>query len=387
MTSLLEKIKAYVGFGADDAELLLRFEPSARPHLQRIAERFYDSIARDPEAEAVLRGDAQIARLKQSLADWLATGLAGPHDQAYYERRTRIGRVHVKIALPQRYMLTAMNVVRAELHDVVEATYVADAPKRRSTSRAIDRWLDIELAIMLETYKEDSESQLMRQARLASMGQLAGTIGHELRNPLGVIESSLYLVRQRVAEDSKVVRHLDKIAGQVHNASRIITDLLDMTRDRPASREKVDVGALLDRALTSRAALPDGVILHKELDHETALFGDPNLLERALENVISNSIQAFEGGGGNVWVEFGRGGSGEVLLRVRDDGPGFGEEILSRALEPLVTSRSSGVGLGLALVRNVCIRHGGSVEVDNHAHGGAVVTFRLPRGASTARWA
>ena len=77
-----------------------------------------------------------------------------------------IGRVHVRIRLPQQYMFTAMNVLRLDLADIVEEAFAADAPKRAAVRHALDRVLDLELAIMLETYREDSETQLRRGERL-----------------------------------------------------------------------------------------------------------------------------------------------------------------------------------------------------------------------------
>lgn len=380
MTTFLEIIKTFVGFGPDDARVLREFKPFAQPHLERIADRFYRAIALDPDANAVMRGGApQVERLKRSLVHWLATGLEGPHDETYHRLRTRIGRVHVRINLPQRYMLTAMNVVRNELHTIADASFRDEPDRRHAVDRAVDRLLDIELAIMLETYKEDSETQLRRQERLASMGQFAGMIGHELRNPLGVIETSLYLVRQRIEPDPKTERHLDKIGAQVANASRVVSDLLDMTRDRAAARQTVGLSVLLDEALANNPVFPEGVDLHRRFTPQATLYGEPSLLVRALENLIRNAVEAIgPDSGGNIWVELSEDDYGDDVLSVRDDGPGLSAEILPRALEPLVTSRPSGVGLGLTLVRNVCVRHGGSAEVANHPQGGAVVRMRLP---------
>ena len=106
----------------------------------------------DPGARAVLKSEAQVARLKVSLEEWLEGLFTGPYDESYFEKRARIGRVHVKVGLEQRYMLAAMNVIRNGLHaglaEVGDAS--ADAELER---RAVDQICDIELAIMLETYR------------------------------------------------------------------------------------------------------------------------------------------------------------------------------------------------------------------------------------------
>ena len=96
---------------------------------------------------------------------------------------------------------------------------------------ALGKALDIELAIMLHTYREDLLAQQSRVERLSTFGQLVGSIGHELRNPLGVIETSLFILRNRTKGDERAVKHVERISEQLAIANSIITDLLDMIRE------------------------------------------------------------------------------------------------------------------------------------------------------------
>jgi signal transduction histidine kinase len=376
--SFFDDIKAYVGFTDADAAALAGFEPLVAPHYERIADHFYECILAHPKAHAAIRGgEAQVNRLKRTLVDWMRTGLLGPHDERYYHRRTRIGRVHVQIDLPQQYMLTAMDVFRIDLRQVVEETYAGEAEGRRRLNDAVDRLLDMELAIMLQTYKEDSEDRLRRKERLATIGQLAAGIGHDLRNPLGVIESSLYLLRRR-DHDEKVSRHLEKISAQVKICGEIITDLMEMARNRPPKRSRVDVGALIADVVASVPVPPDVTVL-QVVDECVEIDADPGLLRQALANLVSNAALALESSGGRIRVS-GEALEREVVLTVADDGPGFDPATLSQAFEPLVTGREQGVGLGLALVQSIARRHGGSAEAENRMDGpGAVIRIRLPR--------
>ena len=179
--------------------------------------------------------------------------LLGPHDEAYYELRARIGRMHVRIALPQAYMFTAMNRIRVRLLDVRAR---AGSPTIRTTveriATALNQIMDLELAIMLETYREDLETKNRNAERLATIGQFAASIGHELRNPLGVIESSLYLLRQHLGEQAAarphVAKHLDRIGGEVERANKTIHDLLDLARNRPPQPRSGPVCASWSRA-------------------------------------------------------------------------------------------------------------------------------------------
>src|SRR6266496_4430230 len=122
--------------------------------------------------------------------------LLGPWDEAYWAHRYQIGRVHVRIGLPQHYMFGAMNVLRTELLRLAWELFGADADALERVRTALGKILDLELAIMLHTYRDDLLAQQARVERLSTFGQLVGSIGHDLRNPLGVIETSVFILRE-----------------------------------------------------------------------------------------------------------------------------------------------------------------------------------------------
>jgi signal transduction histidine kinase len=379
-TILLDDIHAYVGFGPLDADRLRELRELAAPEFPAIAARFYDSVLSHPQAHAAITGGAeQVARLQQTLVEWMDSGLSGPHDAEYLRRRLRIGRVHVAIGLPQRYMFTAMNRIRVDLHRIVderlERTHAA-----RETHDALDKLLDTELALMLHSYQQDSEERLLRRERLAAMGQFAGSIGHDLRNPLGVIASSAFLLRKHTG-DEHARRHLDRIDGQVATANAIVTSLLEMVHDRPLRREPIDFPALFAEVGDAlRPRVPAHVELVLDPGAEPVVYaGDPSLLRQVLLNLLDNALES--GPRGRVEARVERDGA-FVILSVQDDGPGFPPEVLARAFQPLVTTRPSGTGLGLALVQRVAERHGGEVVATNLPSGGARVELRLgPAGS------
>ena len=146
-----QELKRYVRFDARDAQLLAAFREYAEPEFPRIALEFYDRIREHADAHDVFTGEQQIARLQHSLVLWMSRVCSGPHDEAYHEQTSRIGRVHVKIGLPQRYMLTAMALIRVSLLRIADRDLGADAAPTRE---ALIRILDLELAVMLETYKD-----------------------------------------------------------------------------------------------------------------------------------------------------------------------------------------------------------------------------------------
>lgn len=377
--SFFEDIKAYVGFGEADSTLLREFGTKVEGDLIRISDVFYERMLGHPGAMRVFEDLSQVQRLKYTLVEWFRSGLSGPHGEAFYERRLQIGRRHVQIELPQQYMFTAMDVVRLELRALVEQHESADSQRRRALSDAVDRWLDLELAIMLKSYRDHSDALLARKERLAGIGQVAGTIGHELRNPLGVIESSLYLVRRRLGEDDRVSKHLDRIEEQVRSAGDIITDLLDLVRDQAPKRELVELRPLVERCL-HELQVPSGVSFEVRVPEGMTVDGDAKLICRAVVNLVKNAFEAMLEHPGVVSVS-ALATASEIVIEVVDEGPGFEPEILRSAFEPLVTTRSQGVGLGLALVQRVAQRHGGSAEAENRATGGALVRLSLPRRA------
>src|SRR3569623_1250702 len=194
----LDSLKGYVGFTEDSSKLLSAVQPIVEPHVERIIDDFYDRITEHPGARrAITGGEAQIGRLKSTLRRWLDELLRGPHDQAYLHRRARFGRVHVQIGLPQAYMFTAMNRIRVQVAAIIDGALAAEPALREKTLEAFHQIADLELAIMLETYREDMEEKTRMSDRLATIGQFAAGIGHALRTPHSVIESSVFLLRQR----------------------------------------------------------------------------------------------------------------------------------------------------------------------------------------------
>ncbi|MDC0669068.1 protoglobin domain-containing protein [Nannocystis radixulma] len=157
-----EELKRYIGFTAEDAEYLRAARELAAPHFERIAREFYERIRLHEEAHAVFTGEEQIARLHRSLVRWLGRLFSGVYDETYYQDTATIGRVHVKVGLPQRYMFTAMARIRGSLVAIAEAS-PSDGP---GTVAAISRLLDLELAIMLESYRDDFVLRIQQFERL-----------------------------------------------------------------------------------------------------------------------------------------------------------------------------------------------------------------------------
>lgn len=155
-------MKRYVRFTEVDVRTLAAFGTATRSHFPAIADQFYDRIRDHEQAHAVFTGEAQIMRLRQSMVGWLERLCFGPHDESYFEASRRIGRVHVAVGLPQRYVFTGMTVLRAALDRLIDGF---DPDRAVATRAALTRILDIDLCIMVESYREDLAQRLEKVAR------------------------------------------------------------------------------------------------------------------------------------------------------------------------------------------------------------------------------
>ncbi|HEX7604934.1 MAG TPA: protoglobin domain-containing protein, partial [Polyangiaceae bacterium] len=153
-------MKRYVGFGAEDAACLAAFKPLAAPHFPRIAREFYDRVREHDDAHAVFTDEAQIARLQHSMERWLGRILCGIYDATYQAETAKIGRVHVRVGLPQRYMFTAMAILRIELLRIVDEQ--VDPAIRKKTREAVCKILDLDLGVMLESYNDALRERIER---------------------------------------------------------------------------------------------------------------------------------------------------------------------------------------------------------------------------------
>ncbi len=361
--------------------MLRALHPGLAPDFPEVSELFYARILEYPPARAVLeRGESSVGRLKHTLVAWMDTLFQGPWDEAYLERRARIGRVHVRIGLPQHYMFGAMNVLRRELSARISGLVSPGSAEHHVAQDALSRMLDLELAIMLQTYREDLEAQKARSERLSTFGQVVASIGHELRNPLGVAESSVFLLEKRVGTDPSARKHLQRIGEQIAVANGIVGALLDLVRDRPMDAQPHSP-ARGGGERGGPGAPPEGVtVTMKPLD---GIRGDgrrcpapPGLRQPGPER--RGCLRRERRGDGR---RPGR-RAARSRSRSRTRATALDATVRARLFEPLITTKSKGIGLGLALVRRIAERHGGTIVHVAPPTRGARFVLTLPGGRS-----
>ena len=386
LPALARRVRAYVGFTESDSRLLARLHRHAEPHFAAIVDDFYARILKDAGAARVLNGPAQVDRLRRTLVEWLGRTLRGPHDAEFARLQANIGRRHVQVGLEQSYMISGMHVLRGHLTRLARA-----APPRRkaaaeATARAVDRVIDLSLALMLATYREDSLRQALRaeqhatMKRLAAIGEMAASIAHEIRNPLAGISGAIQVLRGEPGGDAARHDVLEDILHDVRRLDSRINDLLLYARPAAPRREAVRPADLLHttvRVLRDDPALARVRLKVAPMPALPPFLLDAGQIQQVLVNLVLNAAQANRGEG-EVRLEARGAGGGAIEISVEDDGPGVPDHLAEEIFRPFFTTRSEGTGLGLAISRKFVEAHGGTLDVRPAAGGGARFILRLP---------
>ena len=231
----------------------------------------------------------------------------------------------------------------------------------------------------------DAQAQLVRQEKETVLGQLANGVGHELRNPLGVISNAVDFLRtiQPDAPD-KVREYHDIISAEVSNAKRIVSQLLIFSRIKTTNPGKISVRSLVGK-LIEKVPPPGGITVDTDIAADLpAVVADLDHLNQILSNLVINAYQAMPRGG-ELTIEAVRNSEEEVSLTVRDTGEGISPDNLDKIFEPTFTTKARGIGLGLTLSRNLAKTNGCRIEVDSKEGEGAAFTVFLPVAGHSAQ--
>lgn len=223
----------------------------------------------------------------------------------------------------------------------------------------------------------DAQARLVFQERLAAIGQVAAAVGHELRNPLGVLTNSLYLLRTAVpgGDREKIERHLATAEREIGAAVVIVEGLLDFARQSEPEPEAFDLDALVDESLEVAAPPPGIEVTRRGLDG-IGVRADRQQLRQVLLNLLTNAYAAIDGTGA-LTIEAAPDGGG-VEIRVTDSGAGMDEETVNHIFDPFYTRKAKGIGLGLAVTRRIVEAHGGTIAARSAPGEGTTFVIGLP---------
>lgn len=241
---------------------------------------------------------------------------------------------------------------------------------------------------------QEAQDELVRKERLATLGQLTATVSHELRNPLGAMRPSLYVIEKKIdKEDVRVKKAVERIDRNIDRCDRIIDELLDYTRIIELNREVIRVDEWLGTVIDEQV-IPDGISLEKNFSlNNIKLDLDTERLRRAIINVFDNAChsmmddnQQLVTNKKNAQIMI----NAEIINQrfefcITDTGIGIKENVLTKVFEPLFSTKGFGVGLGMPTVKQIMEQHGGGVEIESEEGKGTTVTLWLPKHSSDSK--
>ncbi len=225
----------------------------------------------------------------------------------------------------------------------------------------------------------DTQDELLRNEKLAVLGQVAGSVGHELRNPLGVMSNAIYFLQTVLAgADSGVKEYLDIIKNEIASSERIVSDLLDSVRIKPPQIQTVGISELI-RLTLGKLTVPPTVQVKLDVPKTLPpLWVDAQQMQQVLRNLIVNGIEAMPDGGILAIRASADTAARTASIVVQDNGIGMTPEQMGKLFQPLFTTKARGIGLGLVVVKNLTQANGGSVDVRSEPGKGTVFSITLP---------
>lgn len=267
----------------------------------------------------------------------------------------------------------------------------------RNLNEQLERRVEERTSQLLEAQEE-----LVRREKLSILGQLAGLVGHEIRNPLGVMSNAVYFLKAVTAgADDTVREYLDIIKQEIDNSQRIISDLLDFSRTRTPQITPTAVSALINNAL-AKCFIPENIQVLKEISEIIPVANiDPFQIGQVVQNIITNAVQAMPAGGTlTIAAQHVQGSkfkvqgceddniehrtlnlepeSGFIEISVSDTGEGISPENMDKLFQPLFTTKTKGIGLGLVVCKNLVEANGGRISVGSRLGKGTTFKVILP---------
>lgn len=389
----VQLIKQQIGFSDVETEAIRTVSQYSEKLTPRMVARFYDELLRNPEAAAIFTGgEEQLARQREVLSAWLKRTFRGDFGLEEYEASLRIGKSHVRVGLPQHYMVSGMQLIWGEFEAAMREFNPAAL---EVAGPAYHKLLMLELAAMLESYKETYsaevrskeriavEEKLTRAEHLAEIGQLAASLAHEIKNPLAGISGAIQIMRETMEDGDPHRPIAGAILAQIKRLDATVKDLLQYARPIPPQVRPVDLDEIVTRVLSvlrEEPAVRNVEIVRADPSPDHVVRGDDGQLEQLLMNLIINAAHASEPGGR---VEVSLSPEDDMMrLVIEDRGEGMSSDVCAQAFDPFFTTKAKGTGLGLSICRRIVEAHGGQIQLDSAVGRGTRVVIDLPLAAN-----
>ncbi len=363
-------------------------------------ERTFDSV---PDFIAILDNRHRILRANKAMATQLGVtpdqtvglhcyqcvhGTSIPPEFCPHSKTVKDGKEHVEEVHEPRlggYFLVSTTPLWDEKGNMIGSVHVA----RNITDRKQMQIKLEEYAAHLEELVRERTQQLKDAERLTAIGETAGMVGHDLRNPLQTLTGETYLAKielEKLPEtDAKknIQESINTIADQISYMDKIVSDLQDFVRPIKPDKKPINIGNLL-RAIVAEVKIPNTVEVETKINSNLPeVEADAQLLKRVFINLVTNAVQAMPHGGRlAIRTEHRKKNksdkNGKVLIHVQDTGEGIPEKVKPKIFRPLFTTKSKGQGFGLAVCRRVIEAHGGSINFESKEGRGTTFTVELP---------
>ncbi|MFQ5963758.1 MAG: PAS domain-containing sensor histidine kinase [Candidatus Scalinduaceae bacterium] len=236
---------------------------------------------------------------------------------------------------------------------------------------------------------EEAQERLIRTEKLAAIGKLASGVSHELRNPLGSIKNAVFFLKRKLSKkelpdiDEKIIQFLDIMDKEIDRSNKIINDLLGFARVAKPKRIPCDIAKVIDEAL-SRVKIVNNVKVYKNFQPDLPkVMMDENQIGQVFINMIDNACQAMHDGG-ELKIST-KESNGLAEIEFADSGCGISEKKIKKIFDPLFTTKTNGIGMGLAICHGIIQKHEGTIDVESCKGKGTNMFIRIPLGDENAR--
>ncbi len=254
---------------------------------------------------------------------------------------------------------------------------ISDLKRAEHKLAELNRYLEREVQDRTAELR-DAQAELVRNEKLALLGQVSANISHEIRNPLNAAKTSAYyLMNAKSPTESKIIEHLERIDRQIHMIDNVITALTDLAKLPDPRIAEIDLIELVQQTIDSVDLPPDIHVVIEKAPGLPPVRGDVNQIAMVIRNLVRNARDAMNQGGGQLTISFGKDGQ-HLSLSVADNGCGIAEADLARIMDPFFSTKARGMGLGLAIIQAILEKNDGRMDVQSHVGTGSNFQIFLP---------